>query len=122
MDTIIIGIYGKHHHYFTQNEITVKEKSTKLVILIPGFRVKIWTMIGCSNKLINDNPVTAPSKRIQRFFPGYRKGSSVNAHAYRIAQRIGLERIRRQCPHLANIYLAPSFSSFYNTRRVAAEP
>ena len=52
---------------------------------------------GC--ELINDNPITAPSKRIQRLFPGYRKGSSVNAHAYRIAQHIGLERIRRQCPH-----------------------
>ena len=52
---------------------------------------------GC--ELINDNPASAPSKRIQRLFPGYRKGSSVNAHAYRIARHIGLERIRRQCPH-----------------------
>lgn len=52
---------------------------------------------GC--ELINEDPETSPSKRISGLFPGYRKGSSVNAHAYRIAQHIGLERMRRQCPH-----------------------
>ncbi len=43
--------------------------------------------------------VFAPVLGGKGLFPGYRKGSSVNAHAYRIAQHIGLERIRRQCPH-----------------------
>jgi len=52
---------------------------------------------GC--ELINDNQQTAPSKRIKSLFPAYKKGSSVNAHAYRIAQHIGLEQMRRQCPH-----------------------
>ncbi len=52
---------------------------------------------GCER--INDGPQTAPSKRIMRLFPRYRKGSSVNAHAYRIAQRIGVDRIRIACPH-----------------------
>jgi len=52
---------------------------------------------GC--ELINDDPQTAPSKRIQNLYPSYKKGSSVNAHAYRIAQHIGVERIRQQCPH-----------------------
>jgi hypothetical protein len=52
---------------------------------------------GCEN--INDNPESAPSKRIQNLFPAYKKGRSVNAHAYRIAQRIGLERMRERCPH-----------------------
>ena len=52
---------------------------------------------GCEN--INDDPETAPSKRIEKLYPGYRKGSSVNAHAYRIAQHIGVEKIREQCPH-----------------------
>lgn len=55
---------------------------------------------GC--ELINDNPRTAPSKRIQNLFPGYRKGSSVNAHAYRIIQHIGVETIRQKCPHFNN--------------------
>lgn len=52
---------------------------------------------GCER--INDNPETAPSKRIIGLFPAYKKGSSVNAHAYRIAQRVGLARMRQQCPH-----------------------
>lgn len=52
---------------------------------------------GC--EYINNNPENAPSKRIQNLFPGYKKGSSVNAHAYRIAQRIGVSRMRAQCPH-----------------------
>lgn len=52
---------------------------------------------GC--ELIDDDPVSAPSKRIQALFPTYRKGRSVDAHAHRIAARIGLERMRRACPH-----------------------
>lgn len=52
---------------------------------------------GC--EMINDDPETAPSKRIIGLFPRYKKGSSVNAHAYRIAQHIGLERMRQSCPH-----------------------
>jgi len=51
---------------------------------------------GCEN--INDDINTAPSKRIIRYFPSYKKGRSVNAHAYRILQHIGVEKIREQCP------------------------
>ena len=52
---------------------------------------------GC--EYINNDPESAPSNGIQNLFPGYKKGSSVNAHAYRIAQRIGVARMRAQCPH-----------------------
>ncbi len=52
---------------------------------------------GCER--INDCYDTAPSNRIKRYFPQYRKGRSVNAHASRIAQHIGVERIREQCPN-----------------------
>jgi len=52
---------------------------------------------GC--ECINDGPQTAPSKRIQNLYPSYKKGRSVNAHAYRIAQHIGINRIREKCPH-----------------------
>jgi hypothetical protein len=52
---------------------------------------------GCER--INNDPENAPSKRIQKLFPEYKKGRSVNAHAYRIALHIGVERIRQQCPH-----------------------
>jgi hypothetical protein len=48
---------------------------------------------------IDNDPENAPSKRIQKLFPGYKKGSSANAHAYRIAQRIGVEQMRTCCPH-----------------------
>jgi len=51
---------------------------------------------GCEN--INDGYDTAPSKRIQQYFHSYKKGRSINAHAYRIAQHIGVERIRTACP------------------------
>lgn len=48
---------------------------------------------------INDSSVTAPSKRIMSLVPFYKKGSSVNAHGWRILKQIGLQRIREQCPH-----------------------
>ncbi|WP_059280047.1 DUF4276 family protein [Dehalococcoides mccartyi] len=57
---------------------------------------------GCEN--INNNYETAPSRRIQKHFPGYKKGSSVNAHAWRIAQHIGVEKIRQQCPNFNDWY------------------
>jgi len=44
---------------------------------------------------INDSPVTAPSKRILTLFPSYRKA----LHGPMIAKRIGLEPIRKACPH-----------------------
>jgi hypothetical protein len=67
----------------------------------PGLAARFEKIVrdcgGCEN--INDKPDTAPSKRIRKLYPNYRKGSGVNAHAYRIAQHIGVERIRQQCPH-----------------------
>lgn len=44
---------------------------------------------------INDDPEWAPSKRILKLFPSYRKV----AHGPMAAGRIGLERIRAECPH-----------------------
>jgi hypothetical protein len=44
---------------------------------------------------INDNPVTAPSKRIERLFPSYRKA----LHGILAAERIALEVMRSECPH-----------------------
>lgn len=52
---------------------------------------------GCER--INSHPETAPSKRILKLFPEYKKGDGLNAHAFRIVQRIGLARIRELCPH-----------------------
>lgn len=46
-------------------------------------------------ELINDGPNTAPSKRLQRYLGEYNK--VVDGPA--IAGKIGLERLRRACPH-----------------------
>ena len=48
---------------------------------------------------INDHAATAPSKRIERLFPSYRKGSGIRAHAPIIVRRIGVDRLRQACPH-----------------------
>lgn len=45
---------------------------------------------------INDGPTTAPSKRIEALFPSYNK----TFHGPLTAQRIGIARIRQECPHV----------------------
>lgn len=44
---------------------------------------------------INDNPLTAPSKRILQLLPGYQK----TLHGPMVTKRVGLDTIRRECPH-----------------------
>ena len=44
---------------------------------------------------INERPGYAPSERIESLFPAYRK----TLHGPTTAARIGLDRIRRECPH-----------------------
>ncbi len=46
---------------------------------------------------INDSPSTAPSKRILNLSPRYKKLDGVAA-----ANAIGLDRIRKECPHFAS--------------------
>jgi hypothetical protein len=46
---------------------------------------------------INEHPESAPSKRIVSLFPAYRK----TLHGPTVAKRIGLEKIRLQCPHFS---------------------
>jgi hypothetical protein len=46
---------------------------------------------------INERPGKSPSKRIERLFPAYRKA----IHGPSTVARIGLERIRVECPHFA---------------------
>ena len=48
---------------------------------------------------IDDHEATAPSKRIEKLFPTYRKGSGIRAHAPLIVRRIGVDRLRQACPH-----------------------
>ena len=44
---------------------------------------------------INDDPQTAPSKRIKAIMPQYQK----TLHGPLIAEDIGLDELRKQCPH-----------------------
>lgn len=46
---------------------------------------------------INDNPLTAPSKRIIRILPGYQK----TLHGPLVTKRIGLEKLCEECPHFS---------------------
>jgi hypothetical protein len=46
---------------------------------------------------INERPQFAPSKRIEALFPAYKK----NLHGPAAAGRIGLDRIRAECPHFS---------------------
>ena len=50
---------------------------------------------------IDDDPLTAPSKRIKKYYPQYDKPF----HGPLIALEIGLELIRAECPHF-NEWLA----------------
>ena len=47
---------------------------------------------------IDDAPTNAPSKRIEALLPGYQKPTM----GVQAAQNIGLEAIRRECPHFAD--------------------
>jgi len=44
---------------------------------------------------INENPESAPSKRILQLLPGYQK----TLHGPLLTKRVGLEAIRPECPH-----------------------
>ena len=55
-------------------------------------------MSGLEPELINDNPSTAPSKRIKKILPSFQK----RLHGPTVAKRIGLDVIRQKCPHFNN--------------------
>jgi hypothetical protein len=46
---------------------------------------------------MNDNPETAPSKRLLNVFADYRK----RLHGLIAAQRMGIEAMQNECPHFA---------------------
>jgi len=50
-------------------------------------------------ELINDGEETAPSKRIIKEIPEYLKGKTKATAGPMIAQQIGLQTIRKKCPH-----------------------
>ena len=70
--------------------------------LEPTFSGIVAQCGGCER--IDDGPTTAPSKRIQQYFPGYIKGSGPNAHAPLILGQIARAnwpRLLAACPRFA---------------------
>lgn len=67
-----------------------------VITLGPSF-AKIVTECG-ECEMINDHPLTAPSKRLNILFPGYIKGRSAVAHAPRLAGNLSLVKVRAACP------------------------
>ena len=74
-----------------------KVKDEILRLLQDSSSVAVTTMIDfyALPEDINDNPETVPSKRIFKLFPEYDKV----ADGPIIAQRIGMEVLRDECPH-----------------------
>lgn len=81
-------------------EALILSDPSKFGIRFPEYSDKIkQLMIEChsynSPELINDNPNTAPSKRIKNLISTYDKVSAGSL----IAKEIGLSTIRNKCPH-----------------------
>lgn len=58
---------------------------------------RIRAQAGGLPEQINDNPITAPSKRIMALMPHYKKP----LHGPLIAEDIGLDAMRQACPHFS---------------------
>jgi hypothetical protein len=59
---------------------------------------RLVEMVGDQNpELINDGPETAPSKRILRELPGYKKATV----GVSVVEKIGLPLLREKCPHFS---------------------
>ena len=84
-----------------------KHEFEALVFVSPGIAAKTLTEEKKENDIlkikrnftspeeIDENPETAPSKRLTKIFPSYQKP----LHGPLIVKRVGLETIRRECPH-----------------------
>ena len=56
---------------------------------------------------INNSQDTAPSKRLAKFVPGFDKNKAGKSGlSWRVAEEIGIERIRKECPHFSEWLLS----------------
>ncbi len=80
-------------------ETFVLVEPAKLGMVLPQYKDKVPTLEGNIGSLppeeIDEGSQTHPTARILRYFPGYQK----RLHGPRLVQGIGLDRIRRKCPH-----------------------
>ena len=74
----------------------VDHETTALVIPAPEKASELLAIArGAEPEDINENPETAPSKRLKQVFPSFRK----TLHGPTAAKRIGLSALRARCPH-----------------------
>ncbi len=83
-------------------EALILSDPIKLEERFPDYQSKVQQLVSLcqsfdSPELINDGEQTAPSKRIIQAIPRY-KGAKASV-APLMAQKIGLETIRKKCPH-----------------------
>ncbi len=80
-------------------EALVLVEPGQLGMVLPQYTDKVAVLKGDIGSLppeeINEGSETHPAARILHYFPAYQK----RLHGPRIVQGIGLEKIRRQCPH-----------------------
>jgi len=80
-------------------EALVLVEPEKLGTVLPQYRDRVPLLEDKIGSLppeeINEGSETHPAARILRYFPGYQK----RLHGPRVVQDIGLDRIRRKCPH-----------------------
>lgn len=86
-------------------EALVLVEPAKLGMVLPPYKDKVPALVGDIGSLppeeIDEGSETHPAARILRYFPGYQK----RLHGPRVVQDIGLDEIRRKCPHF-NEWLA----------------
>jgi hypothetical protein len=75
-------------HEITAATIPAREKTSELLAVADGL----------APEDINENRETAPSKRLLKVFPSFKK----TLHGPTAAKRIGLDAIRSKCPHFDN--------------------
>lgn len=74
----------------------VDHETTASVIPAPEKAFELLAIAGGAEpEDINEDPETAPSKRLKRVFPSFRK----TLHGPTAAKRIGLSALRSRCPH-----------------------
>lgn len=96
-----------HHRFLPflvlhEFEAFVLVQPEKIGEVLPQYAANVPGLIAnIGNKLpeeINEGRTTHPAARILQHFPGYQK----RLHGPRAVQKIGLDAIRRRCPHFHN--------------------
>lgn len=87
-------------HEFEALLLSDHAKLDEILSLLSGspsrqFELSVLLAASGGAEKINDNPETAPSKRLNQFYPDYEKV----LFGVLVAEEIGIEGIRAKCPH-----------------------